>query len=382
MNRGPATTCVALAVMLIWSGAALQATASEEQDLYNRARNAVFDERWPEARKIFEDLTRRYPDSAWADDAHYWLGMTLYELGEPEGAYGVLKQMSSRYPDSPWNDDARALMVRCAESALLEAPGRVPAGPGGLHERVRAEYESFLDRATRDTNSKVQLLAIDSVLGSNPGKAPELLPRLSAGRTSPEAAGIVLDRFFAGDHVKVTLENPELGLREGNVAIMVRKGDGISYLTLAQATDLARSADSPAGRFDRAVVSEIRDKLVQAERNLVRQGDPGTVETAPSFGTKSRSAIVRVVDGEVHYYNSGNETIRIVVLRREAGFSDENVKVFVQSGANLREVRTGDVKRMTAAGPVALSDASLRYLKAALAIIEIDLARASTSTSE
>ncbi|HEY3174349.1 MAG TPA: tetratricopeptide repeat protein [Candidatus Polarisedimenticolia bacterium] len=380
-----------LVVFLLATGVVRPAPAAEEQALYEKGRNAIFEERWPEAKRLFEDLKRRYPEGSFADDAHYWLGMALYELGDPEGAYGVLKQMSTLYPDSPWNDDSRALMVRCAESALRPAPGREAGGAGGsggIFERAQKEYESFLDRATRDTSTKVQLLAIDTVLGSNPGKAPELLPRLSAGKSSREAAGLVLDRFFDGDDVKVTLENPSLGLRDGNVAIMVRQSDRISYLTLSEATDLIRSANPPAGRFDRAVVSAIRDKLLQAERNLVREGDPGTVETLSGLGAKSKSAIVRVVDGEVHYYRNGDETVRILVLRRQAGFTDANVKVFTESRGGVRELTMGEVRRLSAsatgaaADSGALSDATLRYLKAALAIIEIDLTRASASPSE
>lgn len=386
MNRGLKAFLGVMTGILISAIAALPVLAAEDQDLYNKGRNAVFEERWPEARRLFEDLNRRYPSSSFADDSHYWLGMALYEIGDPAAAYGVLKEMISLYPASPWNDDSRALMVRCAESALRAAPKRVAGGTGGLVDRALKEYESYLDRATRDTNAKVQLLAIDTVLGSNPGKAPELLPRLSGGKSSREAAGLVLDRFFEGDDVKVTLENPSLGLRDGNVAIMIRQSDRISYLTLSEATDLIRSPDSSTGRFEPGVIAAVRDKLLQAERNLVREGDPGTVETLSGTGTKSRSAIVKVVDGEVHYYSSGDETVRIVVLRRQAGFNDDNVKVFAEARGGIREVRMSEVKHLSAAGPGAgpgaLGEATLRYLKAALAIIEIDLTRASGSASE
>ena len=90
------------------------ALAGADQDLYGRGRDAVFAEKWSEARQALEDLIRRFPASPHADDAHYWLGMALYQMSEPDRAYQVLKQLQGRFPESPWNDDGRALMVRCA----------------------------------------------------------------------------------------------------------------------------------------------------------------------------------------------------------------------------------------------------------------------------
>lgn len=360
--------------------------AAVDEDLYNAGRNAVFEERWQEARRTFEDLTRRFPSSAFADDAQYWLGMAMYELGDPEKAYGLLKDLNSRFPESPWSDDSRVLMVRCAESALRAAAAHSPRGLGSSGRaqvgREAAEYEAFIEQSTHDSNAKVQLLAIDTMLFTNPGRAPELLPRLNAGRSSRGATELVLDRFFGGEKVKVTLENPALGMRDGNVAIMIREGDRISYLSLTDATELVRSpgATQP-GRYAPAVVSEVKDKLLKAERNLVREGDPGTVQTLPGIGSRSMSAIVKVVDGEVHYYRNGDETVRILVLRRQAGFNADNIRIFVETRSGVREIALDNARILSSAGDPArtagLSDATVRYLKAALAIIEIDLNRSS-----
>ena len=358
--------------------------AGMDEDLYNTGRNAVFEERWGDARGIFEDLTRRYPDSSFADDAQYWLGMALYEQGDPEKAYGVLKDLSIRFAASPWSDDARVLMVRCAESALKKAATRAQksSSPGSRlpAQRTSSEYQAFIERSTRDSNAKVQLLAIDTMLLSNPGRAPELLPRLNDGKTSREATGLVLDRFFGGEKVKVTLENPALGLRDGNVAIMIRENDQVSYLSLTEATELMSppAGRVQGGRFSAAIISEIREKVLQAERNLVREGDAGTVQTLPGLGSKSMSAIVKVVDGEIHYYKSGDETVRILVLKREAGFSEDNIRIFVETGSKVEELGLATARKLSqgaAEKTGGLSDATVRYLKAALAIIEIDLGR-------
>ncbi len=359
------------------------AHAAADQDLYDRGRTAVFEERWQDARRIFEDFTKRFPASTYADDAHYWLGMTLYEMDEPERAYEVLKTMTAAYPESPWGDDGRVLMVRCAEAVLkaAESPG---AGASSTRSTPRvpparlAEYESFIEQSTQDTSSKVQLMAIDSMLVSKPGRAPELLPRLNNGKAPREAADMVLDRFFGGERVKVTLEDPDGGLTDGNVAVMVRQGDEVEYLTLSEAIALAKASPGAnrSGRFDEATVTDIREKLIRTEKSLMREGDPGSVEMLPSAGGHSMSAIVKVVDGEVHYYRNGPETTRIVVLKRQGGFNAQNIKIFVDDGSSVRELSLDQARQMPgASGPQGLSEATVRYLKAALAIIEIDLTR-------
>jgi hypothetical protein len=362
---------LARALALVLAAAPLAAYAGPDQDLYSRGRDAVFAEQWTVARQALEEMIRRFPESGHADDAHYWLGVSLYEMGEPDRAYQTLKQMQGRYPDSPWNDDGRALMVRCAEAALLARPAS--RSGDGTDRPHRDEYEAFLERSTHDSSSKVQLLAIDTVLGSRPEKAPQLLPRLSSGQASREAAGMVLDRFFGSERVKVTMEHPDQGFTEGNVAIMVRRGDAVSYLGLTEALDLVHPGARRDGRFDADTVAQIRDKLIRAEKGMVETGGPGSVESTPDGN--SMSAIVKVVDGEVHYYRNGEETTRIVVLRRQAGFHAGNVRVFLENAGGIHEIPLATARGLHPGGAIELSEPTVRYLKAALAIIEIDLTR-------
>ncbi|MGH9869434.1 MAG: tetratricopeptide repeat protein [Candidatus Polarisedimenticolia bacterium] len=371
--RGSRSTLLLLPLGLLLAMVAGSAQAGPDQDLYARGRDAVFAERWDDARKALEDLIRRHPDSQHADDAHYWLGMALYESHEPDRAYGILKQMQERFPESPWNDDGRVLMVRCAEAALLAAPRSASPDRPAQGTASVAEYEAFLQKSTRDSSSKVQLLAIDTVLGTRPEMAAELLPRLSSGRAPREATGIVLDRFFGGAQVKVLMERPSLGFTEGNVAVMVRTGDKVEHLGLNEALELAGPAGRASKRFEPDVRNELGEKLVEAERTLIEPAGPGTIETTDNG--LSRSAIIKVVDGEVHYYRNGEETSRIVVLNRQAGFSPRNVRVFVESPSGMRELPLDEARRLKAGGGEGLGEPTVRYLKAALAIIEIDLTR-------
>ena len=87
------------------------------------------------------------------------------------------------------------------------------------------------------------------------------------------------------------------------------------------------------------------------------------------------SAIYRVVDSELHYYrnNEENETTRILVLRRESGYNNENIRIFVETSSGVRQLELD--KLHSASRLPHMSDATARHLKATLAIIKLDLTR-------
>src|SRR5262249_36130442 len=142
-----------------------------------------------------------------------------------------------------------------------------------------------------------------------------------------------------------TMERPSQGFTEGNVAVMVRSGNQVSYLALDEALEIARGGRHDS-RFNAETVRQIREKLIQGEKGLVESGGPGSMSSSSEGG--SMSAIVKVVDGEVHYYRNGDETSRIVVLSRQAGFQPENVRVFIENPSGIREVPLEEARRLGA----------------------------------
>jgi hypothetical protein len=367
----------AAAATVLWAGA-LPVLASiliadpgtPDQDVYNSGRSLIFEERWTQAREVFETLARRHPQSALLDDALYWIAFSLYEESKPAAAYQTLRSLTARFPDSPWSDDARALMVRCAEAALKEEASQEGGRPGRGGASA-AEYHRFLEESTRDRSAQVSLLAISSILSREPSKAPELLGRVGSSLEGREGAVVVLDRFFGRERVKVTFDDASAGLAEGNVHVLVRQNGQAVQLSLAEALDVVRGRAD--GRFPEPVVQEMRNRILEAERSLVTQGE--IVAPSPPRGGRGRtSAIVRVVDGEVHYYSNGSESIKIVILKRSAGFNAENVQIFVEEADQIRPIHIADVTGPSR-GPSTrgLSTDALEYLRQTLGVIELDL---------
>jgi hypothetical protein len=380
MSRGEAVTRALRAArtiaILLWAtalpvfAAGLIADQGEpDQALYSRGRALVFEESWQEARKVFQSLAKRHPRSTYLDDALYWTAFSLFEEGDAEGAYSTLKSMVESYPGSPWVVDARTLMVRSAEAVLTADPdgsgGRASAGDNSV------DYRRFLDQSTRDSNAQVSLLAIDSLLTHEPGKAPDLLQRMDSSRGS-EGAVVLLDRFFGNELVKVAFQDESAGLAEGNVIVLVRSGDRTTQLSLGEALDTI--AGRGGYRFSQVVLREMRGRILEAERSLVAPAPIVDPEHA-SPGRRRTSTIVRVVDGEVHYYDNGAETLRIVVLKRAAGYSQQNVHIFVDTSNGPREVVLKDVTQEGERGSSArgLSADAYLYLTQSLGVIRLDL---------
>ncbi len=354
-------------ILPVFAGILIADTGGPDQALYNQGRALVFEEAWPQAREVFQLLLRRHPRSPYLDDALYWTAFALYEEGRPEGAYDTLQGLIEEYPESPWQVDARTLMVRASESALLALAGR--QGSGSAFDDPSNRYRKFLEESTRDSNAQVSLMAIDTLLDHEPDKAPDLLKRVKP--TSNEGAVVLLDRFFGNDFVKVTFKDRSAGLAEGNVMILVRSGDRSAQLTMGEALDVIAGNDDR--RYSQVVVRELREKILEAERSLVTQG-PIVGQEHASPVRRRASTIVRVVDGEVHYYDNGAETLRIVVLKRAAGFSPQNVHVFVDGPSGPEEVALEDILREER-GPMlrGISADAMLFLRQSLGVIRLDL---------
>src|SRR5262245_17725239 len=273
---------LAAAAAILW-GAVFPVMASmliadpggPDQEMYNQGRSLIFEEQWDKAREIFETLQKRYPGSPFIDDALYWIAFSLFEQSKPDPAYQTLHNLIHKYPDSPWNDDARALMVRCAEAALKEQ-GASQAGRPGRPE-IDSEYRRFIEESTHDRSAQVSLIAIDTLLSQEPRKAPDLIGRVGSSPSTFEGAVVVLDKFFGKEKVKVSFDDPGAGFAEGNAHVLVRDGDQAVRMSLAEALDAVRGRGSRP--LNDAVRVEMSERILEAERSLVRQGeiksDPG-----------------------------------------------------------------------------------------------------------
>lgn len=88
--------------------------ASREDDrsdagyaLYKEGYALILEEKYPEARKKFEELISKHPASSYADDARYWTAYSLRN-SDREKAIEEYRKFISEHPKSTYYDDAVA----------------------------------------------------------------------------------------------------------------------------------------------------------------------------------------------------------------------------------------------------------------------------------
>lgn len=74
------------------------AKAPSEEELYNRARQAFDQGNTAQARRGFEELIQRYPNSASADNAQFWIGETFFRDKAYEKSILEYQKVIEKYP--------------------------------------------------------------------------------------------------------------------------------------------------------------------------------------------------------------------------------------------------------------------------------------------
>ena len=132
---------------------------SREDELYEKGTEALDDGDWSKAAAAFTEVTKLR--GARADAALYWVAYALNKQGRRADALAILQGYAGTYPKSSWRKEARALEMEIRQSA-----GGRSAAP---------EQESDED---------LKLMAINSLMNTEPERALPLLEKFLAGSHS------------------------------------------------------------------------------------------------------------------------------------------------------------------------------------------------------
>ncbi|MCK5684720.1 tetratricopeptide repeat protein, partial [bacterium] len=69
-------------------------------DLYQKARNYLLEEKFLAAVNLFKEFIKKFSDNDLADNAAYWLGECYSSLGKYQKAITVFKNLAEKYPKS------------------------------------------------------------------------------------------------------------------------------------------------------------------------------------------------------------------------------------------------------------------------------------------
>jgi HEAT repeat protein len=131
------------------------AEADPADSLYKAAREALNRSDYRRAATLFDQITSRYPKSAYSGDAYYYRAFALYRAGGEANlrlASRALDEQHSRFPRAKTADDANELRVRIrgelakrgdadAAAQVTSAASEAPACPKGSGERDNDESD-------------------------------------------------------------------------------------------------------------------------------------------------------------------------------------------------------------------------------------------------
>jgi hypothetical protein len=129
-------------------------------ELYDEGREALDEDKYDRARDKFSELAKA--NGPQTDAALYWQAYAEDRLGQRPAALQALADLKQRFPESHWLKDASALEIRVHQDA-----GQPP----------RPEAES---------DDELKILAIQSLMNSDPERAMPLLEKVLQGPASPK----------------------------------------------------------------------------------------------------------------------------------------------------------------------------------------------------
>ena len=136
-----------------------EAAQKQAERAYERGVKALDERQWERAMEAFAQVDRA---AARADGALYWKAYAAAKLARGAEALAVLAELPKAFPASRWLNDAKAL-----ELEVRQASGQ-PVAP-----------ESAADE-------ELKLLAINSLMTSDPERALPLLEKVLQGRNPPK----------------------------------------------------------------------------------------------------------------------------------------------------------------------------------------------------
>ena len=209
---------------------------------YQRGKQALDARQWDQAIQSFELAASHR--GAVADAALYWKAYAQNRVGRRQEALSTLAQLRRVYPSSRWNNDAQALNIE------LRAQTGSPVNP------------------SVESNEELKLLAINSLMQSDPAMALPALQKVLISQNSDE----VKERAL---FVLVQSQSPQAQQTLREVARGVKNPDlqlkAIRYMGMMGSSDSRQELSSiySSSTDDRVKRAILQSFMLSGSRNLL-----------------------------------------------------------------------------------------------------------------
>jgi HEAT repeats/PBS lyase HEAT-like repeat len=137
-----------------------QDRAERLEERYDDGREALDDGNYEKAREKFVELAKE--NGPQTDAALYWQAYAEQHLGHRQAALAAIADLKARFPQSRWQKDASALEIEVRQNTAQ------PSRPEALGD------------------DELKMLAIQSLMNSNPDRAMPLLEKVLQGSATPK----------------------------------------------------------------------------------------------------------------------------------------------------------------------------------------------------
>jgi HEAT repeat protein len=134
--------------------------AERLEERYDDGREALDDGNYEKAREKFVELAKE--NGPQTDAALYWEAYAEQRLGHRQAALAAIADLKARFPQSRWQKDAGALEIEVRQNTAQ------PSRPEALGD------------------DELKMLAIQSLMNSNPDRAMPLLEKVLQGSATPK----------------------------------------------------------------------------------------------------------------------------------------------------------------------------------------------------
>jgi HEAT repeat protein len=224
------TVAVAFLALGAAAGPAL-ADADSRSAAYREAQQAIEDENWTEASRLFGKLSSG--SSGETDDALYWKAYADWKRHDRQHALESLRRLQADYPKSSWADDGKV-----------------------LEQEIRGGGAAS---AASEENEELQLYALDGLMQMDPAQAVPVLEKILAGNRSvrlKERALFVLSQSDSPKGKEILLRTARTGqpieLRVAAIKSLATAGLDEELDSLAPLT------------HDRNAPAEVRNAVIEA----------------------------------------------------------------------------------------------------------------------
>ena len=138
----------------------VQERADRLEEIYDDARSALDDDKYERARDKFSEVIEA--NGPQADAALYWKAYAQQHLGQRDAALSSIADLKKRFPQSRWQKDASALEIEIRQ---------------GTGHPSRPEIQG---------DEELKMLAIQSLMNSDPERAMPLLEKVLQGSATPK----------------------------------------------------------------------------------------------------------------------------------------------------------------------------------------------------